>query len=163
MNKGFTIIELIMVIVIAGVLTAGTAPYINAVIERWQFLQFRNEAGTQARNALDWMVREIREVKDNNSFDIADSSRLKFTNSSDISIDYTLSGNTLMRNSDALVSGVNSLQFEYRNVQNNIMSSLPLSSGQRKQIWRIRVILTLSSGGETLTLETDIFPRNLGS
>ncbi|MBU1006298.1 MAG: type II secretion system GspH family protein [Candidatus Omnitrophica bacterium] len=163
MKKGFTIIELIVVMVVVGALTAGAAPYINAVVERWQFLQFRNEIGAQGRSSLDWMAREIREVQNENSFDIAAAEQLKFTNSSDVSIDYTLSGSTLMRNDDALADNISSLEFIYLNVQNSAMSPLPLPSGQRKQIWRVRIILVLTAGGQTLTLETDVFPRNLGS
>jgi type II secretory pathway pseudopilin PulG len=159
---GLTVIELIMVIVLMAVLAVGTAPFITAVVDRWQFIQFRDEVGTQARLALDWMVREIREVKDKNSFSIADASQIKFTNSDSVLIEYSLSGNTLLRNTDSLATNVSSLQFEYRNKQNNVLGPLPLPAGQRKQIYRITVTITVSSSGESLTLKSEVFPRNLG-
>ena len=165
---GFTLIEVIMVIVVVGALAVGTAPFLNAVIDRWTFLEFRNEVGMQARHALDWLVREAKEVNDKNSFSIADSARLKFTNSDSVSIDYSLSGKTLKRNNDDLADYVDSLQFEYRDQQGNLLTPLPLNATQMAQIWRISITLTIkrtatkASKEETLTLKSDVFPRNLG-
>lgn len=170
-NAGFTLIEVIIVIVIIGFMVSLGAIGIYEVAKIWQSEQVRNEIGIQARNALEWMVREIREIAilDNElRIIIADRSILKFYKSGETqTIQYSLSGTTLLRTightADALADYVSSLQFEYRDRKNDILMPLPLSRGKIKKIWRITIILRLTKRMQSIELKSDVFPRNVGS
>ncbi len=165
MRKAVTLIELIVVIVIVGILTYGLATFITQIVKTWQFVDFRNDVAQEGKKALDWMVRDIREIKDNDSILIADSSHIRFVNSNSEVIDFILSGNTIQRTKDALTSPlcdyVESLEFEYRRADGKVLGPLPLSLGQRKQVKSIRISITLKRGDEDISFSSVVFPRSL--
>lgn len=159
-HDAFTLIELIMVIVIVGVLTAASSMYIKETMDLWRFLSFRNEVVSQVRLALIRMQREIRLVKDDLSVLTATASRFRFIDLHDNTIDYQLSGSNLMRNSDILAANVTSLTFTYYNNTNTLIST-PLVSPNLTDIYRIGITLVIWSGNQTKTLFSQVYPRNL--
>lgn len=161
MKRTVTLIELVVVIVLAGIITVGLASFIIQVIKTYQFVEFRNEVAQEGKKALDWMVRDIKEIKDNDSILVADVSHIQFINSDDETIDYILDGNTIERNSYALCDYVESLVFEYRDKNNNVLSPLPLSSGKRRQIKSIKVTIDLKKQNQQIDFFSVVFPRSL--
>lgn len=157
-NKGVTLIELIMVITIVGILTTASSLYIKETIDLWRFLSFRSEAVAQGRTALLRMEREIRQIRDNAAVIAASVSQLRFFDINNIDINFNLSGGDLMRNADILASGVNGLTFTYFNSANQAIS--PIVS-PTTDIYRIDISVTIQSGGQSKTLRTQAYPRNL--
>jgi len=161
MKKTVTLIELVTVIILIGIITVGLGGFIIQIIKTYQFVDFRNEVAQEGKKALDWMVRDIKEIKDSSSILVADTSHIQFINSDDETIDYMLSGNIIERNSYSLCDYVESLEFEYRDANNNVLSPLPLPAGQRKQIKSIKVTIKLKKGGQQIEFFSVVFPRNL--
>lgn len=159
-RKGITIIEFIIVISIVGILAAVSSLYISETINLWQFLSFRNELVSQERMALMRMVREIRQINDDFSVITANAARFQFDDINDNRIDYRLQGVDLMRNTDVLISGVDSLAFTYYD-ENNTVIGAPVVSPGRTNIYRIEITLTVRFGNQSKTLTSRVYPRNL--
>ena len=160
-NKGLTLIEAVMTIVIVGILAGGSMFYIRQVIDLWDFMSFRSEIVSQGRMALMRMSREIRQIRNSTSVLNANSNRLRFADVKDVNIDYYFSGSSLMRNSDTQASGVRNVTFTYYN-QTSQQIAVPLVSPQATDIKRIKIRLDMFSGNQNKTLETQVWPRNLG-
>jgi prepilin-type N-terminal cleavage/methylation domain-containing protein len=62
-RKAVTLIELIVVIIVAGMLAAGAASFIRSVIDAWRFESFRSDVVSLSRLALVRMTREVRDIK----------------------------------------------------------------------------------------------------
>lgn len=168
-QKGVTIIELIMAIVIVGALVGGSAMYIKEIIGLWRFLSFRSEAVSQARIAL---VRISREIRQANSINTAQSSRINF-GAADLGEDdvdllddtvefYLNNSNELRRvfNSDnsgqgyVLASGVSGPIFVYYDADKAV-------TAQIDRIKMISITLTVTAATQSKTLRTLVYPRNL--
>jgi len=160
-NQGLTLIEAVMTIVIVGVLVGGSMFYLRQVIDLWNFMSFRSEIVSQGRMALMRMSREIRQIRNSTSVFNANSNRFRFADVKDVNIDYYFSGSNLMRNSDTQASGVSNVTFTYYN-QTSQPIAVPLVSPQATDIKRIKIKLDVFSGNQNKTLETQIWPRNLG-
>lgn len=159
-KKGVTIIELIIIMTLVAVLAAVSSLYIKETVDLWNFLIFRNEMVSQGRMAFSRMVREIRHVKDRNSVLTAQAERFRFYDVNDNEIDFYLSDDILMRNSDILAGGVNSLEFTYYDNTNTVIST-PAVSPFMTDIYRIVIILGIGSGSQSKTLQVAVYPRNL--
>ncbi|MBN1793366.1 MAG: type II secretion system protein [Candidatus Omnitrophica bacterium] len=158
-RNGFTLIEAVAVIALVGVIAAGLAPIIIAVVDVWELVSFREERGAEARIAIDWMKREMRETKDTSSILTADTSEFRFYDAADNDIRYHISGGSLYRNNNILAGNIQSLAFRYYNSSNTQLST-PVSAALRSAIRRIEIDLTISAGRENLTLSSGIYLRN---
>jgi len=164
-NVAVTLIELVMVIVIVGVLAGVSSMYIRETINLWRFLTFRSEVVAQGRTALIRMEREIRQVKDKNSISTASATQFQFTDINDNSINFYLSGNNLMRNSDILATNVQSLKFCYYKSDNQPVCSpecgCSVTGAGLSTIYRVVIELQITSGGQSKTLRSQVYPRNI--
>ncbi len=160
-SRGFTLIELIMVIVLVALLGVTLSGIFNKGADSYSFIIGRKEALQDARQALFQIARDIRQIKDINNILSASESSLQFKipvyQGADQTITYSYASNALTRNDNLLADGVSSLQFGYYDLHGNQLSGLfsPLN------IWRIQVTLSVQKGKENVTLVTQAFPRNL--
>lgn len=159
-KKGITLIELVMVIVIVGILASASAMYIKETVDLWRFLSFRNELVSSGRMALVRMEREIRQIRNDTCVYRASAAEFNFTDMHNATINYRLSGNNLLRNSDVLVSGVSNLTFIYYNETNQAIAN-PDVYPDPTDIRRININLTIQSGTQTKALSSQAYPRNL--
>ena len=162
-NKGFTLVELIIVITIIGII-AGTVGFILlSTVDAWMFKFNRADLLSDGRLALNRMVREIRQIKDLTSVTTATSSQFRFTNTGDVDIIYSLSSTDLNRTADAtanvLAQDVSSLGFAYYDSSGDTIST-PTVSPSETDIRRVRINLTLTKSGENVYLQSESVPRN---
>jgi len=164
-RQGYTLIELIMVIVVVGILAGVGAFFLGGAIDIWQMQRSWEEEVTEGRMTMDWMVREIREIRGSDDISIADDDDLEFINSNDVTLRFRWSSSTVLRNSDVLNDTATALLFEYFDSSNTELTSVPLSSTDRSNIWSIKVTLTIptktSTGTQSTGLSSVVFPRNL--
>jgi len=167
-NRAVTLIEIVMVIVIIGALSGGVAVFVNQGVDIWNFVTFRNDEVSQARVAIDRMVREIRQIKDKGSVFVATANDLSFTAyydtnadgvSEDVAIEYTLSGGNLLRNSDILSDHVSSLAFQYYDTNSALLATPQVSPGDTN-MRRVVISLTVTSGDQQISMKSQVFPRN---
>jgi prepilin-type N-terminal cleavage/methylation domain-containing protein len=160
-SKGLTLIEMIMAIAIMGILSGILIFSIKGVMDLWNLWSFRSETTAQGRIAVMRMVREIRQVRNESTIFIADRSRIRFNDTDNQTIDYSLNGTNLTRNSNVLATGVTNLTFTYYNISNAKLVSLPLNQTDRESIFGIGLGVTMVSGDQNKTLATQVYPRNL--
>jgi prepilin-type N-terminal cleavage/methylation domain-containing protein len=159
--KGLTLIEMVITIVIVGLLVGAVTFSIRDIFSLWDFWSFRTEIVSQGRIALMRMVREIRQINNDTSVLIADSSILQFNDTSGQTIEYRLNGTDIMRNSNVLANGTSSLRFTYFNETSVPLTPLPLDAENRSAIYLIGIDVTIVAGNQNRTLKTQVCPRNI--
>jgi prepilin-type N-terminal cleavage/methylation domain-containing protein len=152
---GFTLIELIIVIGILSVIGVFGSQMFLETTEIFLEARNRRDAVHEARYAIERMSREIREDIDSTADIIAfTASTFTYTDPNSASISFTKSGNDLLRNSDVLAGNVSDLTFTYLKADGTTASSA-------SDIWRIKILLTVAKDDATITLQSQVFPRNL--
>jgi len=112
-QQGFTLIEAIIVIVILGVIGTIATTMLGQGLSAYLTAQNVTDADWQGQIALERMERDLRAVRSLNDISTATSSQFIFTDINGNSITYQLTGTSLMRNSQILADGIQSLSFSY--------------------------------------------------
>lgn len=151
MTRGFTLLELLLVITMLIVLGMVLGPILGNAIQSSGLISSRGESLAEARNAMDRMVNEIRLIPNTSVLANIGSTNLQFQYPVGTPITYSLSGTNLLRNSDILAGDVNSLVFSYYDA----------SGATTTTATSVRSIgIQLNTG---LTLRTRVFLRNTGN
>lgn len=176
MKKGFTLIELILVIVIGSMVSAFTFSFIYNSIQTYRLMRTQRQLHQDATYALDRITRELRDA----SFGISTSSGISFIKShqtptdSNTFVRYYQSGSTLFRCSDSVFGLIclfnpgssptnkpicaNLSSFTVQ--QNTNGSPCDASNLPNCQDDSFSVTIGLAREGHTLTLGTSITPKN---
>lgn len=162
-NKGFTLIELVIVISIVGIAAVIAGSMLLGVIDAWTFKFNRNDILWDGRIAINRMTREIRTVKNNTSVTTATSSQFRFTDAGNKDITYSLSSTNLNRTENGtanlLAENVSSLTVTYYNSSDAVIPS-PMVSPSATDIRRVRINLTLTKNGQNVYLQSDASTKN---
>jgi prepilin-type N-terminal cleavage/methylation domain-containing protein len=164
-NKGFTLIEIVTVIVVLGILSVFTFSFIDSAIKTYMIGSKQRMLYQEAANIMERMTRELRDAR---SVSLPSAGRLRLTRSNTISgvimdhssnIDFFQSGANLIRSSDAdRIIGVKVDQF------------IPSISGDCNTsacIVSVTLILRDSSipvsdlSAKSVTLRSNVTPKNL--
>jgi prepilin-type N-terminal cleavage/methylation domain-containing protein len=177
-KEGFTIIELVLVLVIIAVLAGILIEPLRQGIQSYVGIETRADLTSQAREATMRMVRELRNIQreaDNTPNIVCDIvgdeatvSRIRFLDVKNNDIKFYLSGTNVQRMDmdtsadNILVDQVSSLQFRYFDGSNAELTPSPqLSEAQCNNVRRILVILTMQRDAETVTMTGQAFVRDL--
>lgn len=158
-QRGFSLIEMSVVIVILGILSIGTLTFMKPAMDLMVHKNFVNGPLTEAHLAMAKMVRDTNQIKDNASISTASASQLTFTDVNDDTVSYTLSSGTMARNGVAIAKSVTGLQFTYYSSSNGVLSSPTLSP--ETNIHRIQAQITVSDMGRSATVRGHMYPRNV--
>lgn len=159
-NRGFTLIEMILVITVVSILAVSAAVGFDPVLDSWVQGQSRGEVAGTLGVALNRMVQEISQMKDANSLTIASAGDFQFTDVNNNVVRYRLSGGQLLRNADVLARDVQSLAFGYWDI-NDAAIVAPTLSPAATNLWRVSARVSGAKGGQTVTFESHVRPRNL--
>ncbi len=164
-REGFTLIEVVIVIVLIGVLATVLIQPFHQGVQSFIAVETRGDLTAEARQATTRMVREIRNVdkkanKNAPTMSNANATSISFNDVLRNSITFSLSGSTVQRNTNTLADKVSSLQFRYFDGSNAELTSLPLSGPNREKVRKIRVVLTMQEGGQTVTVTGEALLRN---
>ena len=108
-NRGFTLVELILSIVIISAIFVVMAQILITGLDSYRLVVNRREALQGARLAVNMMEGELQPVADP-ATDISaiSSTSIQFTNANSQSVTYSISGSDLLRNSKILASNLGS-------------------------------------------------------
>ena len=113
-QKGFSLIEMMVVVAILGLIILGLVAFFTGGARSWISGQSQLEAQRNARQAMDIMVREIREgdsiVSGSNATSVTIHYLASFGKSP---VTYSLSGTTISRGGTPLINHVKTLNFSY--------------------------------------------------
>lgn len=120
-SGGFTLMELVMVMVILGIVAAVAAPLLGSSFRAYFTGRDISEVDWQARVAVERMTRELRAVRAPADLALAAASDLAFVDTDGNAIRYCLgavagcpgAAGELMRNGQPLASGISALSFSF--------------------------------------------------
>jgi prepilin-type N-terminal cleavage/methylation domain-containing protein len=165
-QKGFSLIEMMVVVVVLGIIVLGLVTFFTGGTKSWVSGQYQLTAQRNARQAMDRMVREIREASDIKAsftssieinFNTPWSPDLKFSWSGD-------EGDPILRGANPLINDVQSLNFKYFDALD--VEVIPtLSDETASKISKIHINLEVDidkDGNPDITLNTNVNLRNYG-
>jgi len=162
-EKGFTLIEVIIVIIVVGIISVIIGSMLLGVVKAWTFKFNRNDILWDGRLAINRITREIREVRNTTSVITASSSQFRFINTGNVNITYSLSSTNLNRTENGttnlLASNVSALTFTYYNASGTSIPA-PTVSPSATNIRRVRISLTLTKNGQNVYLRSDSSTKN---
>lgn len=165
--RGFTLVELVLVIVLAGILFGMGGVMLNNMFRSFFSERDISRADWQARVALERMTRELREVRSTVAadFSIATLNEIYFTDVSGNAVCYYRSAaNVLIRGNamaacntstiQPLADDVTTLSFQY--LQNDGVTVTATAA----QVYYITVVLSIVNNTATQTVRATVHPRN---
>ena len=172
-QKGFSLIEMMVVVVILGLIVLGLVTFFTGGTKSWVAGQSQLKAQREARQAIDRMVREIR--GGNNIITGSDISiTVNIPNFDDKgiiisndTIEYRLDGTTrIQRNNIPLIDnvlredGVAIFRY-YENSESEVIPPFPTDNAVSKIHINLKVDVD-KDGNPDITLNTDVNLRNYG-
>lgn len=143
-QKGFSLIEMMVVVVILGLIVLGLVTFFTGGAKSWVAGQSQLTAQRNARQAMDIMVREIREASE---ITTKNDTEIIFDTPWVTGITYELLSNTINRNNIPLINNVSNLDFDYPSLS------------------KVHILLEVDvddDGNPDVTLNTDVNLRNYG-
>jgi len=168
-KKGFSLIELMVVVVILGLIVLGLVTFFTGGARSWISGQSQLEAQRNARQAMDIMVREIREasnIKENST-----SYKIIFRTPWVINdLEYSWTGNTwepIYKKGTVppLINNVQSLTFKYFDSSDGEITTLPITVADALKISKVCIDLQVDVDKDSnpdITLNSDVDLRNFG-
>ncbi len=153
-QSGFSMIELIIVIVILSVLTAITLPVLQTGFNSYFTARNLADADWQARLAFSRISRDLRDIPAAANITTANSTQLTFLDRNSTSVSYTLSGITLQRNAMTLANGVSTLTFAYYDGTGAVTATMAAMR-------YVGITLNITQNNTNVTLKTIVNLRNL--
>ncbi|MES2504508.1 MAG: type II secretion system protein [Myxococcota bacterium] len=153
MKRGFTIVELVLSIAILGVIAFAVAPGIKAAVDNYVLITTRRQGVTEARNAMERMIRELRLLPASAQLTNIAATYVVFQYPVGTTILYYSYAGGLYRNSDLLLSNITSLNFAYYD-QSGVVTATPAN------VRSIEISLTTDL---PYTLRTRVFMPNTGN
>lgn len=156
--RGFTLIEIIMAIVLAGIIASVFAAVINSGMDTLFFLRGQKSSMADARSVLKRMEREIRRTKSASSTDILNftSTYYRFREVDNAVIDYQQAGTDLQRNGAVILQNLASaggLNFSYLNSSGGTTTSA-------EAISLVRIAIIVEEGNNRVRLRSAARIRN---
>ena len=166
-QKGFSLIEMMVVVVILGLIVLGLVTFFTGGAKSWVAGQSQLEAQRNARQAMDIMVRQIREASDikENSTSYKIIFRTPWVTND---LEYSWTGNTwepIFKGTVPLINNVQNLTFKYFNSSGVEIVILPITVTDAPKISKIHIDLNVDVDRDDkpdITLNSDINLRNFG-
>ena len=152
---GFSLVELVVVIVLTGILAAVGSQMLSKTLSAFVHGKDVTKGDWQARVALERLTRDLRMVRAPANLTIVPATAITFSDTDGNNVNYSLSSNTLMRNTQVLADNVSSLGFTYlRSDGNTVEAATP------SLVYYITVSLTVSRSTANTNLRATVHPRD---
>lgn len=169
--RGFTLIELVLIIILAGLLFGFVSVLLGKVFSSYSLKKDVSDADWQAKVALERMARELRAVRSATAADLdvpsASTPQVQFvdTDGNGVCFYRIAAANRLMRSADGpgsacgttgaqpLADNITSLSFSYWN--SNAAATAAVAS-----VYYVTVDMTVVEGGYSGQFRTNVWPRN---
>jgi len=158
-KNGFSLIELMVVVVILSLIVLGLVTFFTGGARSWIAGQSQLEAQRNARQAMDIMVREIREA--NKIYSTSRSNEIYFHTPFNGDISFSLLGRDLKRINNIMISNVQGLVFTY--LDNSGSTVDPTDSDKESKVSKVHINLQIDVDQDSnpdIILNSDIDLRN---
>jgi len=170
-RKGITLIELVMTMVLMGIVALVVANALSTGVTAFFTTDNRKESLDQGRIALDRMAKEIRNLRDSDDVNASSATQFCFTDTEGVQINYSYAGTNLRRATGNCTAGsgatlsanITSFSFDYIRADGTVDASFVDTDPDNPatDTKKIRITLTSTASGESVSLETEVWPRNL--
>ncbi len=160
--------ELVMVMVGMGIVGIISINIFVLGVEIYNDVINHKETVNANRLAVSRTARELNLQRDKNHLEIASASVIQFVTPIIDTLEYDLSDDqvSITKNNgskrgiaDNVISNISN--FSYHDSTGSELLPLPLSTSLRDNVWFIKLKIQTGFLGDTLTLETKVFPQNL--
>lgn len=159
--SGFSLFELIMVIVLLGILAAVAAPLMSSGFRAYFVGKDIAETDGQARVAMERLSRELRSVRSPGDLTISSASDISFVDVDGILARYCMgavggcpgTAGEFMRNSQPLAAGVSGLTFSF-------LTKTVAATAVAAQVFYITVDFTATQNTISKSFQVTVSPRN---
>lgn len=160
-SAGFSLFELIIVVVVFGIVSAAAAPLLHASFQGYFTGRDVTETDWQARVASERMARELRTIRAPADLTITAGGDITFVDMDGTSIRYCLgtvgscpgAAAELMRNTQPLASGISGLTFSFL-TRTSAATALPAS------VYSVNVDFTATQNTIATSHRFTVSPRN---
>lgn len=165
-QKSFSLIEMMIVVAVLGVIVLGLVTFFTGGTKSWVSGQYQLTAQRNARQAMDRMVREIREASEIIASSTS-SIEINFNTPWNTDLKYSWSGDEgdpILRGTNPLINDVQSLIFKYFDAL-DIEVVPTLSDETASKISKVHIDLRIDADKDSnpdITLNTDVNLRNYG-
>lgn len=164
-KKGLSLIELMVVVVVLSLIILGLVTFFTGGVRSWITGQNQLSAQRNARQAMDRMVREIREAS-NIIANSTTSQRINFNTPWNSNLYYTWSGawEAIFEGTNPLINNVQNLTFKYFN-SSDVEIVPPLIDETASKISKVHIDLMVDydkDNSPDIYLNSDIDLRNYG-
>lgn len=165
-QKSFSLIEMMVVVAVLGVIVLGLVTFFTGGTKSWVAGQYQLTAQRNARQAMDRMVREIREASEIIASSTS-SIEINFNTPWNTDLKYSWSGDEgdpILRGTNPLINDVQSLIFKYFDAL-DIEVVPTLSDETASKISKVHIDLRIDADKDSnpdITLNTDVNLRNYG-
>ncbi len=165
-QKSFSLIEMMIVVAVLGVIVLGLVTFFTGGTKSWVSGQYQLTAQRNARQAMDRMVREIREASEIIASSTS-SIEINFNTPWNTDLKYSWSGDEgdpILRGTNPLINDVQSLIFKYFDAL-DIEVVPTLSDETASKISKVHIDLRIDADKDSkpdITLNTDVSLRNYG-
>lgn len=153
-GAGFSLVEMIVVIVLLGILAALGSQMLGKTVESFAFSRDVTRGDWQARVALERLTRDLRMVRAPANLTIVPATAITFSDTDGNNVIYSLSGSSLMRNTQPLADGIGNLAFTYLRSDGNT------AAVGAAEVYYITVSFDVTRGTATTGLRATVHPRN---
>lgn len=166
-NKGFSLIELVMVILLLGIIAGVIAMPLMEGTKGWFQATTREGITESGRIAIERMMREIRNTarKADNTpcISAATATSIRYCDFGNLTTTFSRAGAsapyTVQRNGVDLVNDVTSLDINYYNRTNGEMTR-PVTFPNITSITRVSIEIVSTKGGETTRKYSEVYLPN---
>jgi prepilin-type N-terminal cleavage/methylation domain-containing protein len=123
MKKGFTLVEIVIVIVMMAIVSFFIAVYMREGINAWQYMCGQKNITLSTRAAMNRIVKELKRAKQNTNITTHTTTEITFLDVYNDTITFSQEGTVLYRNSDILLEGLldpGGLVFTYLDKDGNV-------------------------------------------
>lgn len=153
-QRGFSLIELVLVMVIIGLISVVVGRILLQSGRSFVISHNASQVDWQGYAALSRLTDDVHTIRSKNDISTISTTNFSFTNASGSTVQYVLSGNTLLRNSQVIASGVSALTFSY-------LSSTGVATATASSVRYVGISMTLASGSVSTTFSTLVGTRGL--
>lgn len=151
-EPGFTLVELIVVIVIAGIAIGISMGIMNIQSQTFVRLFTRNDLMTDAKSTLRQFRLDFQQMSPDSITTMTDTDFI-FTDFDGNTVSYQFSGNTLTRNGSGFLQNLQAFPLNY--LDNSLVPTTVPS-----ELYCIQVDLNIQEGSETFRIQENIYARN---
>jgi prepilin-type N-terminal cleavage/methylation domain-containing protein len=164
LSRGFTLIEIIIVIVLIGILGTIAATIIMQGVRAYSGLESRSNAHYQARFAMERMAREIRLMRSSTAADIPamTGTTLQYNDINGLQMGFRLNAGNIERTQDNGTTW-QTLAINITGPGGNIFTYLDSTGAvtvAAASLWLVQIQFTATQNTESIDMHTAVHPRN---